>query len=81
MIGSGAAAGIDTDHFRIICPSGLGAPYGTTSPASVSDTGKRLGRAFPQITPRDIAKCHHLLLQHLGIKSLHAGIFRIISLR
>jgi homoserine O-acetyltransferase len=53
----GARKAIDTEVYRIICPSNLGSPFGTTSPISIDPaTGKRYGKHFPQITPFDIAR-------------------------
>ena len=73
MIGPGL--GIDTDHFRVICPSILGSPFGTTCPLSVDPrTGKPYARDFPQITPADQAGCHARLLAHLGVDQVHAVI-------
>jgi homoserine O-acetyltransferase len=73
MIGPGRA--IDTDHFRVVCGSILGAPFGTTSPISNNPrNGRPWGRDFPQITPADQARCHASLLDALGLDKLHAVV-------
>ncbi|RHY24966.1 hypothetical protein DYB32_008590 [Aphanomyces invadans] len=54
MIGPGKA--INTSAFRVICPSVLGSPYGSTSPLTDDPTtGKPFRGTFPQITPADMA--------------------------
>lgn len=67
---------IDTNHFRVVCASNLGAPFGTTSPLSIDpSTGKQYRMGFPQITPADQARVHQRLLQHLGFEdSIHSVI-------
>ncbi|RQM26330.1 hypothetical protein B5M09_005885 [Aphanomyces astaci] len=53
MIGPGKA--INTSAFRVICPSVLGSPYGSTSPLTIDPTtGKPYRGTFPQITPADM---------------------------
>eukprot|EP01090_Pellita_catalonica_P018127 TRINITY_DN5721_c0_g1_i2.p1 TRINITY_DN5721_c0_g1~~TRINITY_DN5721_c0_g1_i2.p1 ORF type:complete len:391 (+),score=39.50 TRINITY_DN5721_c0_g1_i2:538-1710(+) len=70
----GPEKGIDTERFRVICPAGLGSPFGTTSPISQQSNSKIYGRHFPNITPLDQARCHKLLLDHLGLTRLHAVV-------
>ncbi|KAF0688283.1 Aste57867_20153 [Aphanomyces stellatus] len=73
MIGPGKA--INTSAFRVICPSVLGSPYGSTSPLSKDPaTGKPFRASFPQITPADMANVHSKLLDHLGIHRVHAVV-------
>lgn len=73
FIGSGKA--IDTDHFFVICANYLGGCYGSTGPSSIDpDTGKSYGSRFPKITVADIADSQMRLLDHLGIKKLHAVV-------
>lgn len=83
-MGSGKA--IDTNHFRVICANILGSPYGTSSPISINpETGERYvtfdnfltfscryAKKFPQITPRDQALVHKLLIESLGIDKVEA---------
>ena len=74
MIGPGR--GIDTDHWRVVCASILGSPFGSTSPLSIDPRTphpqKRYGPRFPQITPADQARGHALLLDALGLNKVHA---------
>jgi homoserine acetyltransferase len=59
---------LDTNKYRVICTSFLGSPHGATSCESEDPTrstpGNKVvyGPNFPQITPGDMAFCHHLLL-------------------
>jgi len=73
MVGPNKA--IDTNKFRVICASILGAPFGTTSPISIDPkTNKIYGPRFPTITTNDQARVHIKLLDYLGVKSVHAAI-------
>jgi len=73
MVGPGK--NIDTNKYKVVCPAILGAPTGTTSPLSIDPaTGERYGSNFPQITTLDQARVHKLVLDHIGIKSIHAVI-------
>ena len=58
----------DPRKYTIICANILGSCYGSTSPLSNNPaTGKPYLLEFPKITVRDVATCHNLLLEHLGI--------------
>jgi homoserine O-acetyltransferase len=71
MIGPGRA--FDTEELFVICPNYLGGCYGSTGPASVNpDTGKRWGSSFPAISAADQVNASALLLDSLGIDTLHA---------
>lgn len=71
MIGSGKA--IDTDELFVICPNYLGGCYGSTGPSSVNpETGKPWGSSFPSVSATDQVNAAALLLDHLGIGTLHA---------
>ena len=60
---------LDPTRYFIVCANFLGSHYGTTSPLSVNPaTGEKYYYDFPQITVRDMVKCHQLLAKHLGIK-------------
>jgi homoserine O-acetyltransferase len=73
MVGPGK--GIDTNLYHVICANILGGCKGTTGPSSINpDTGRPYGSQFPAINIRDIVKAHYLLLNHLGIKRIHAVI-------
>lgn len=71
----GPGKGIDTNHWRVLCASILGSPYGSTSPLSTNpDTGRVWGCDFPQITPADQARLHAWLLEALGLDRVHAVV-------
>ena len=60
---------LDPTRYFIVCANLLGSHYGTTSPLSVNPaTGEKYFYDFPQITVRDMVKCHQLLAKHLGIE-------------
>ena len=60
---------LDPTRYFIVCANFLGSHYGTTSPLSVNPaTGEKYYYGFPQITVRDMVKCHQLLAKHLGIE-------------
>lgn len=64
MVGPGLY--IDTNRFRVLSASNLGGPFGTTSPISEDPTtGKPYRLNFPQITPGDVARVHHRLMQQV----------------
>jgi homoserine O-acetyltransferase len=66
MVGPGLY--IDTNHFRVVSASNLGGPFGTTSPVSEDpSTGKPYRLNFPQITPSDVARVHHRLMQQVSL--------------
>ena len=73
FIGPGRA--IDTRKFFVICANYLGGCYGSTGPASLrGKTGRRWGSDFPAIRMADIVDSQIHLLDHLGIKTLHATV-------
>lgn len=73
MIGSGKA--IDTDRYFVICPNYLGGCYGSTGPASINPAnGKHWGSDFPSVSVADQVNAVALLLDSLGIATLHATI-------
>lgn len=73
MVGPGK--GIDTNRYHVICANILGGCKGTTGPSSIDpETGRPYGSSFPAITIRDIVRAHYMLLNHLGIKRVHAVI-------
>lgn len=70
MIGPGK--GIDTNKYFVICSNCLGGCKGTTGPPSINPaTGKPYGRSFPLITIGDMVNVQALLVEHLGIETLH----------
>ncbi|MFH0821304.1 MAG: homoserine O-acetyltransferase [Pseudomonadota bacterium] len=73
MIGPGK--GIDTDKYFVLCSNCLGGCKGTTGPPSINPrTGKPYGRSFPIVTISDMVNVQALLVDHLGIKKLHAVV-------
>ena len=72
-IGPGKA--LDTSHFFVICANYLGGCYGSTGPSSTDPaTNRPYGHRFPALTLADIVNSQLQLLDHLGIKQLHAVI-------
>ncbi len=73
MIGPGKA--IDTDRHFVVCPNYLGGCYGSTGPASINPaTQKPWGSEFPSISAADQVNAAALLIDSLGIKTLHAVV-------
>jgi len=73
FVGPGRA--IDTNRFFVICANYLGGCYGSTGPSSIEPaTGKPYGSRFPEVCFADIVDVQVRLLEHLGIKQLHAVI-------
>jgi len=64
---------LDTDC--IIGINVLGSCYGSTGPSSLNPaTGTAYGPAFPPVTIRDIVRAHAKVIDHLGVRRLHAVI-------
>ncbi|MEM1369592.1 MAG: homoserine O-acetyltransferase, partial [Cyanobacteria bacterium P01_H01_bin.15] len=73
FIGPGKA--LDTDRFFVICINYLGSCYGSTGPRSINpQTGKPYGSNFPNISAEDIVRSQLLMLDHWGIRCLHAAV-------
>jgi len=73
FIGPGKA--IDTRKSFVICANYLGGCYGSTGPATLNPaTGKPWGPDFPVLRISDIVDSQMRLLDHLGIKTLHAVV-------
>ncbi|HSH28121.1 MAG TPA: alpha/beta fold hydrolase, partial [Wenzhouxiangella sp.] len=73
MIGPGKY--IDTDRFFVLCVNSLGSCMGSTGPASINpETGKPWRLDFPELAIEDIARSARLVVEHLGIETLHAVI-------
>jgi homoserine O-acetyltransferase/O-succinyltransferase len=73
LIGPGKA--VDTRRFFVVCANVLGGCQGSTGPSSTDPaTGRPYGTRFPFVTMRDMVLSQKLLLDHLGIVSLHAAI-------
>lgn len=64
---------IDTEKYFVVCANYLGGCYGSTGPASINpQTGERYGSSFPNVCFADMVDSQVKLLEHLGIKKLHA---------
>lgn len=62
---------LDPRKYTIVCANILGSCYGSTSPLSVNEaTGKPYLLDFPKTTVRDVAKCHNILMEYLGIEKI-----------
>jgi len=66
---------LDTRRFCVLCVNYLGGCYGSTGPASVNpETGRPWGPTFPVLRMSDIVDSQMRLLDHLGVRRLHATI-------
>ena len=73
MVGPGK--GLDTDKYFVICANILGGCMGTTGPSSINpETGAPYGLDFPMMTVGDIIESQKILLDYLGISSLHTVV-------
>ena len=73
MVGPGLA--IDTERYFVICTNLIGGCYGSTGPSSVDPTsGKPYATDFPILTVGDMVRAQLLLLDELGIETLHASV-------
>jgi homoserine O-acetyltransferase len=73
FIGPGKA--LDTRRLCVVCINYLGGCYGSSGPASINPvTGKRWGADFPVLRMSDIVDSQVVLLDHLGVKRLHAVV-------
>jgi len=73
LVGPGKA--LDTDRYYVVCANVIGGCGGSTGPSSVDPaTGRPYATGFPVITIHDMVEAHLLLLDHLGIGKLLAGV-------
>ena len=73
FVGPGRA--LDTNRYCVICANYVGGCYGSTGPASIDPaTGRPYGSRFPRLSLADIVDAQVRLLDHLGIRRLHAAI-------
>jgi homoserine O-acetyltransferase len=73
LIGPGKA--VDTRRFFVVCANVLGGCQGSTGPSSTNpETGRPYGVLFPFVTIGDMVRAQKLLLDHLGVVSLHSVI-------
>ncbi len=66
----GDARILDPAKDFIICINNLGSPYGTSSPKTDDESGKRYGLDFPDYTIKDTARLHIEFLSTLGIERI-----------
>ena len=65
----------DPERYAILGINFIGSCYGSTGPTSNNPaTGQPYGPDFPVVTIGDIVRAHAALLDHLGIRKLHAAI-------
>ncbi|HJQ58515.1 MAG TPA: alpha/beta fold hydrolase [Vineibacter sp.] len=73
LIGPGKA--IDTDRYFVVGANALGSAHGSSGPNTADPkTGKPYGPTFPEVTLRDSVRAQKALLDHLGVKRLHAVV-------
>lgn len=66
---------VDTNKFFVIGVNTLGGCSGSTGPLSIDPlTGAPYGGTFPEITFGDVVRSQRLLVEHLGIRRLHAVV-------
>jgi len=66
---------VDTDRFFVIGVNTLGGCSGSTGPLSTDPrSGRPYGGDFPEITFGDVVRAQRLLVEHLGIRRLHAVV-------
>ncbi|NBV07125.1 MAG: homoserine O-acetyltransferase [Proteobacteria bacterium] len=66
---------IDTEKFFVISSNVIGSCMGSFSPKEINPTNnKPYGIRFPAITISDMVQAQNLLVEHFGIKKLHAVI-------
>ena len=73
LIGPGKA--VDTNRFFVVCANVLGGCVGSSGPSSSDpETGQSYGIRFPFVTILDMVRAQKLLLDHLGVITLHGVI-------
>ncbi len=72
MVGPGKP--IDTDRFCVIAVNAIGGCMGSSGPETLADDGRPYAMRFPVVTISDMARSQALLLDHLGIRRLHAVV-------
>src|SRR5690606_777600 len=60
LLGPGRA--VDTERYAILCGNFVGSCYGSTGPSVP------LRRPFPQVSPRDLARLVHAVVEDLGVR-------------
>lgn len=73
MVGEGKT--IDTNKYFVICSNIMGGCMGSFGPKTIDPkTNEPYGLNFPLITVHDMVQAQNLLIEHFGIKKLHAVI-------
>ncbi|WP_321326592.1 homoserine O-acetyltransferase [uncultured Parasphingorhabdus sp.] len=73
MVGPGKP--IDTERHFVICANVIGSCLGSSGPATVNPaTDRPWGMDFPVLTIGDMVRAQAMLLDHLGIRRLHAVV-------
>ncbi|MDY6776081.1 MAG: homoserine O-acetyltransferase [Halobacteria archaeon] len=71
----GPGKSIDPSDYYIVCANVPGSCYGSTGPASENpETGEPYGPDFPPVTITDWTRAQSMLLEILGVDSLHAVV-------
>lgn len=66
---------IDTEKFFVICSNIIGGCMGSFGPKSIDEnSGRPYATNFPLVTIQDMVQAQNLLIEHFGIKKLHAVI-------
>jgi len=65
---------IDTDRFCVIAANAIGGCMGSSGPETAGPDGRPWAMRFPVITVSDMARSQTLLIDHLGIETLHAVV-------
>lgn len=66
---------IDTDKFFVICSNVIGGCMGSFGPKSLDEKSRKFyATNFPLVTIEDMVRAQNLLVEHFGIKKLHAVI-------
>ncbi|MFB6187013.1 MAG: alpha/beta fold hydrolase, partial [Halobacteriaceae archaeon] len=65
---------IDTNEYFVVCANVPGSCYGTSGPVEQGPDGEPWALDFPPVTVGDWTRSQRLLLDHLGIDTLHAVI-------
>lgn len=72
---TGPGRPFDPGRYQIVCANILGSCYGSTGPRSTDPaTGRPYGGDFPVVSIPDMVRPQALLLDHLGIRRLHAVV-------
>ena len=72
VVGPGRLA--DPARHFVVCANALGSCYGTTGPATLDASGRRLGSRFPRVAVRDQARLHARLLNYLGVRGVALAV-------